>query len=75
MRAPEQATSPTTPRPTPRIVGPGELLRWRRSRGLSQTALAALLGVRLLTIHRWETALTTPPAFLRLALERLEQTR
>jgi DNA-binding transcriptional regulator YiaG len=63
-----------TTTPTPRPVGPGEVKLWRASRQLSQPAMARLLGVKLLTIHRWETGLTTPPAFLRLALERLEST-
>ena len=50
-----------------------ELRAWRSDRWLSQADLADLLGVVGLTVLRWENGTRTPPAFLRLALERLDE--
>jgi DNA-binding XRE family transcriptional regulator len=49
------------------------LRRWRKAHRLSQTRLAELLGVTLLTIHRWETGIYHAPPFLPLALDELER--
>jgi len=40
--------------------------------GLSQPALAALLGVHPLTVSKWERAENGIPPYLKLALECLE---
>jgi DNA-binding XRE family transcriptional regulator len=50
-----------------------ELRAWRRQRWLSQPDLAQLLGVKRLTVGRWERGESAIPSFLRLALERLDQ--
>jgi DNA-binding XRE family transcriptional regulator len=50
---------------------PAELQAWRATLGLSQSQLAALLGVRTMTVSRWETGTRTIPTFLHLALEAL----
>jgi len=54
---------------------PDELRMWRWVHdGMSQQELADHLGVAVLTVKRWEGGTRTPPAFLRLAMERLEDT-
>ena len=50
-----------------------EVRAWRKARGWSQAQLATRLGVSVLVIKRWEGGSRTPPTYLRLALERLEQ--
>lgn len=41
----------------------GPTLRYlRRTKGLTQEDLGLLVGVHLLTVHRWEKGLTTPRA-------------
>jgi len=50
---------------------PAELQQWRSATGLSQARLATLLGVRTMTVSRWETGTRTIPSFLHLALEAL----
>ena len=50
-----------------------ELKDWRRTRYLSQAALAELLGVATNTVNRWEIGERDFPPFLSLALERLDQ--
>lgn len=50
---------------------PTELQAWRATLGVSQARLAALLGVRTMTISRWETGTRAIPSFLHLALEAL----
>ena len=48
----------------------GELVRQlRKGAGLSQSGLAALLGVRPNTVSRWENDERQPPPYLRLAIE------
>ncbi len=45
---------------------------WRKGRGLSQGKLAKALGVRSMTVARWEWGTIRIPALLPLALEALE---
>lgn len=52
---------------------PAELRATRARLGLTQPALAALLGVHPLTVSQWETGRRAIPAFLHLALKQLEQ--
>ena len=49
-----------------------ELAERRRALGLTQAQLAARLGVDHSTIHRWEHAKQTVPAWLDAALWALE---
>ena len=51
---------------------PKQLQSWRMKAGLSQPALAALLGVHPLTVSKWERAENGIPPYLKLALECLE---
>ena len=51
---------------------PADLQSWRTINGYSQAKLAALLGVRVMTVSRWETGtIRSIPPFLYLALEAL----
>lgn len=54
-----------------------QLRAWRERQGLSQEALAALLGVARSTIARWETGVVdmVVPRIVALALEALAQRR
>ena len=52
---------------------PGDLRAWRWAHKLTQTQLAELLNVTLITIKRWEAGKNPMPGPLRLALERLDQ--
>ena len=52
---------------------PEQLRLWRWSHNLTQQALADFLGVKVLAVARWEAGSRTPPQYLRLALERIEQ--
>ena len=45
---------------------------WRKARGLSQGKLAKVLGVRSMTVARWEWGTIRIPPLLPLALEALE---
>ena len=54
------------------MVG-SQIREWRWAHHLSQPQLAAHLNVTVLTIRRWEADYQSPPGFLRLALERLDQ--
>jgi DNA-binding XRE family transcriptional regulator len=45
---------------------------WRTTRGLSQGELAKELGVRSMTVARWEWGKIRIPALLPLALQALE---
>jgi DNA-binding XRE family transcriptional regulator len=49
-----------------------ELIKWRKWHGLTQKELADLLGVRNMTIYRWECGMRTISPYLHLALETLE---
>ena len=60
---------PTTTPATARA----DLRTWRLLHGLSQRALAAELGVTMLTVQRWEAGTRSVPAFLYLALRELER--
>jgi transcriptional regulator with XRE-family HTH domain len=48
--------------------------QWREGHGLTQEELADLLGVRAISISRWERGAQRPPGrLLELALELLDQ--
>jgi DNA-binding transcriptional regulator YiaG len=49
-----------------------EFKNWRKRWGLSQGKLAKALGVRSMTVARWEWGTIRIPALLPLALEALE---
>jgi DNA-binding transcriptional regulator YiaG len=49
-----------------------QLRNWRKQWGLTQGQLARLLGVRLITVARWEWGTRRIPPFLYLALKALE---
>jgi DNA-binding transcriptional regulator YiaG len=49
-----------------------EFKNWRKKWGLSQGKLAKALGVRSMTVARWEWGTIRIPALLPLALEALE---
>lgn len=58
----------------PEVTTPEELLAWRKHRKLSQTALAALLGVSAYkTVSRWEAGTSPIPRMLTYALAYLGQ--
>jgi DNA-binding transcriptional regulator YiaG len=50
-----------------------EVRAWRKARSLSQQKLADLLGVRWLTVQRWEAGTSGIPPYLHLALKQLER--
>jgi len=50
-------------------VKPDELKKWRKENGYTQGELAAVLGVALFSVSRWETGLRSIPSFLHLALK------
>ena len=49
-----------------------ELKQWRSSNKYSQSQLASVLGVDVMTISRWERGTRKIPSFLALALRALE---
>jgi DNA-binding XRE family transcriptional regulator len=49
-----------------------EFKTWRKAHGFSQGKLAKALGVRSMTVARWEWGTIRIPALLPLALEALE---
>lgn len=50
-----------------------DVKEWRAAHQLSQHELADLLGVRPLTVSRWERGAVVPPAMLELALAELDR--
>ena len=54
---------------------PDELITWRQKKGLTQMALAAMLGVTRACVSRWESGERKIPAFLHLALKCLKVKR
>lgn len=54
---------------------PAELQTWRQKAALSQSGLAALLGVHVMTVSKWERGERAIPTFLHLALKQLAQDR
>jgi transcriptional regulator with XRE-family HTH domain len=51
---------------------PDELREWRQQNGYSQSQLAKVLGVDVMTVSRWERGVREIPSFLHLALAYLE---
>jgi transcriptional regulator with XRE-family HTH domain len=49
-----------------------DLKQWRKEKGMSQAKLAELLGVRVMTVSRWELGTRSIPTLLSLALIGLE---
>jgi transcriptional regulator with XRE-family HTH domain len=49
-----------------------KLIEWRKRHKLTQRELAEMLGVRSMTVYRWECGLRSIPPLLPLALEALE---
>lgn len=45
-----------------------EISSQRKTLGLSQAKLAALLGVDVMTVNRWEMGKQSPPPYLHYAL-------
>lgn len=52
---------------------PRHLKEFRRGHSLTQRNLADILQTSLRSVENWETSVHYPPAFLKLALERVEQ--
>jgi DNA-binding transcriptional regulator YiaG len=52
---------------------PQDLKKWRAQNGYSQSQLAEVLGVAVMTISRWERGAREIPSFLHLALECMEK--
>jgi len=50
-----------------------ELRTWRKAHKLTQTQLAATLGVHWLTVQRWESGAQAVPSYLHFALKYLEE--
>jgi len=48
---------------------PEELKKWRTENGYLQGELAAILGIALMSVSRWETGTRSIPSFLHLALK------
>ncbi len=46
--------------------------KWRKDKGLTQPQVAALLGVNLTTVKRWETGARTPDNFIGLAMAAID---
>ena len=58
-----------------KTMTPKELKKWRESSSYSQSQLAKVLGVNVMTISRWERGVRSIPSFLHLTLECLEEKR
>lgn len=52
---------------------PVQLKKWRRENGYSQSQLAKVLDVDVMTVSRWERGVRSIPPFLHLALECLKK--
>lgn len=52
---------------------PLELQTWREKHGLLQEQLAAMLGVHVQTVSKWERDIQKIPPYLKLALKGLGQ--
>lgn len=55
------------------FMRPDELQAWRARNGFSQSQLARVLGVDVMTVSRWERGVNEIPPFLHLALAYLEE--
>lgn len=55
------------------MINAKQLKAWRKSSGYTQSNLAKILGVDLMTVSRWEREVTTIPPFLHLTLECMEK--
>jgi transcriptional regulator with XRE-family HTH domain len=53
-------------------MNPEQLQEWRKQNGYSQSQLAKVLGVDVMTVSRWERGKWRIPPFLHLALRCLE---
>lgn len=54
-------------------MNPADLKEWRDRMGWSQPHLAEALGVHPMTVSAWERGEQSFPAYLRLALAKLEE--
>jgi transcriptional regulator with XRE-family HTH domain len=54
---------------------PKELKKWRERNGYSQSQLAEILSVDVMTVSRWERGVRSIPSFLHLTLECLKVKR
>jgi len=54
------------------LMTPDELRAWREQNGYSQSKLATMLKVDVMTVSRWERGVRDIPSFLHLALGYLE---
>lgn len=55
---------------------PDDIRSWRERMGWTQGEAARALGLSdRVTVARWETGTRTPPSYLRLAMERIEEGR
>ncbi len=50
-----------------------ELKTKRENLGLTQTELAEILGVKMNTVYRWESAILIVPKSIELAMETVER--
>lgn len=50
-----------------------DIRTWRKERDLTLADLATLLGVAVMTVHRWETGKRPVPPYLELALLYLQE--
>ncbi len=48
---------------------PEELRKWREKNGYTQSELAGILGVAMMSVCRWEIGMRAIPSFLHLALK------
>jgi len=55
-----------------KTMTPIDLKEWREANGYSQSGLAEVLSVHIMTVSRWERGVREIPPFLHLALKFLE---